>query len=772
MQTKSSSGEQLDEYEKEADRVAAQAMQMPDPPVRRPCACGGGCPTCVGADAASQRSGMRISRLNRPQTSNAVFPEAVHDTLRSAGHPLDRNTREFFETRLGHDLSQVRLHSDATAERAARSINAKAFAAGTHIVLDSAGHSPSSRDGQLLLAHELTHVVQQSAVSPRSPSSRYAGPVQRTPQEAEALVDRNTSWGNLDEAALGAEMLRLALSGQVALAAEVLDALGSTDRDDVAYEFMLAATETQLTSLGATAARRPLLHRVFDELTSGSVAAEEQEQADRILRVTTQQTVAVSAFDAAATSRETKIFPFRLPGFTVFSDAPIEARRERGGVWAHSFVRVLGTDEFRGETRTLPTEYFLGGIVLPETEVIGVRLYDSGGTIVYTTPLFLIQLANATDFQVLQKVIEAAGIGVTLGAGSLAGLGIEATMTARVLLWADRAAFALGTITSVLREHRAWLVEHFGAGFMDVVDALNSVVAIYGLARVVFQAPRLIQGLREGYRSFVTAARGEAGLSSAEQGTVSQVTQNTDRLIEQIEQIEATRPGQAAAPETTTVPRPAETAPVESAPAETAPTRPPPAAAAGWRSFVQSDAGGARGLRRARVEISRRARSASGGHGAASRSGGRRTIHLEPANDRDRTGRTQRGGSHRYDVARGVARAHSSTHRLHERAPAGVVAAHDASSTRRDRLVFHRWIGTGHSITNRRRPPRWNHAHARRTGARTRFARRCRDGGVRPARRRGGGRRHLGGNSDHHGDSGERCVHSNPACACSVKFGG
>jgi hypothetical protein len=244
--------------------------------------------------------------------------------------------------------------------------------------------------------------------------------LQRTPAEAEALISWHTSLGNLDETLLGRELLRLALGGQLTLADEVLSALGSTDRDDVAYECMLVATDPQLVRLASTSTSRQFLHRLFDELTSGSVAAEEQQQADRILQVTARQTVSVATFEAAATSPRTKIFPFRLPAFTVLSDAPIEARRERGGVWVHSFVRVLGTAEFRAETVTLPSEYFLNGIVLPETEVIGVRLYDQGGIIHYTTPLFLIQLANATDQQVLEKILEAAGIGLPLGTDALA----------------------------------------------------------------------------------------------------------------------------------------------------------------------------------------------------------------------------------------------------------------------------------------------------------------------------------------------------------------
>ncbi|MBC7358733.1 MAG: DUF4157 domain-containing protein [Desulfacinum sp.] len=503
------------------------------------------------------------------------------------------------EHELGADLSGVRIHENAASGVLSRSLRAKAFTWGTDIFFRQGAYNPRSVEGRHLIAHELVHTLQQeeapkaplamgsgvavsssddpmeiqaeqiaNSLNPlfRAPSPRPASEakvlrtntslrqfqrklLQRSPDEAHTLVSRHTSWwGNLNEVALGREVLNLALAGQLNVADEVFNALGSTDRDDVAYELVLAATETQLAHLAESMTSRRFLQRLFDELTSGSVSAEEQQQADRILQATARETVSVSEFEAARWSPRTKIFPFRLPGFTVLHDAPIEARRVRGGVWARSVVRVLGTDEFRAETATLPVEYFIGGIILPETEVIGVRLYDQGGIVHYTTPLFLIQLANATNQQVLEKILEAAGIGLTLGTGALAGLGVEASMAARVLLWADRAAFALGTVTSVLREHRGWVIEHFGSEFMDAVDWVHSAAAIYGLARVVLEAPRLIQGLRDSYRTFREAARSRStGFSRAQQATIQEVIENTDTLMGQIDNIEEARPRSTAA---------------------------------------------------------------------------------------------------------------------------------------------------------------------------------------------------------------------------------
>jgi hypothetical protein len=89
----------------------------------------------------------------------------VQGVLGSAGKPLDAATRDFFSTRFGHDFANVRIHADATAAQAARSVNALAFTVGDDVVFDAGQYAPSTRAGQELLAHELTHVVQQGGAA-------------------------------------------------------------------------------------------------------------------------------------------------------------------------------------------------------------------------------------------------------------------------------------------------------------------------------------------------------------------------------------------------------------------------------------------------------------------------------------------------------------------------------------------------------------------------------------------------------------------------------
>ena len=85
--------------------------------------------------------------------------------LNGHGSPLPEATRSFFEPRFGADFSHVRVHTDSHAAETARSINAKAFTVGPNIAFASGHYAPHSAEGQKILAHELTHVVQQSAGS-------------------------------------------------------------------------------------------------------------------------------------------------------------------------------------------------------------------------------------------------------------------------------------------------------------------------------------------------------------------------------------------------------------------------------------------------------------------------------------------------------------------------------------------------------------------------------------------------------------------------------
>jgi Domain of unknown function (DUF4157) len=77
------------------------------------------------------------------------------------GSPLDRDTRGFMESRLGADFGDVRIHNDGAASESARSVQAHAYTVGNDIVFQSGNYAPETDSGKRMLAHELTHVVQQ-----------------------------------------------------------------------------------------------------------------------------------------------------------------------------------------------------------------------------------------------------------------------------------------------------------------------------------------------------------------------------------------------------------------------------------------------------------------------------------------------------------------------------------------------------------------------------------------------------------------------------------
>ncbi|SHH64563.1 protein of unknown function [Chryseolinea serpens] len=88
--------------------------------------------------------------------------------LNNGGQSFPSETRSFFEPKLGYDFSKVKIHDDAPAHASSRSINALAYTHGEHIVFGEGQYQPHTTPGKKLLAHELTHVVQQGSAGPSS----------------------------------------------------------------------------------------------------------------------------------------------------------------------------------------------------------------------------------------------------------------------------------------------------------------------------------------------------------------------------------------------------------------------------------------------------------------------------------------------------------------------------------------------------------------------------------------------------------------------------
>lgn len=149
------------------DRPAALVVQG------RGCSCdgavGGGCTGCAAEPSLLQRR-----ESTETGTSQSAVAGVVDSVLRLPGQPLNADVREYLEPRFGYDFGQVRIHADARAAASADAVHARAYTVGHNIVFANGAYAPDTDEGRRLLAHELTHTIQQ----------RHAGPsIAATPLE-------------------------------------------------------------------------------------------------------------------------------------------------------------------------------------------------------------------------------------------------------------------------------------------------------------------------------------------------------------------------------------------------------------------------------------------------------------------------------------------------------------------------------------------------------------------------------------------------------------
>jgi len=138
-----------DRFEQEADHVADTVVR--------------------GESSRSAGLSSPVSTLQRAGDGRAgavIDTDRVAPVLRSSGQPLGEATRTQMEDRLTFDFSGVRVHADAEAAHSARAVGARAYTIGSDVVFGAGEYAPRSREGQRLIAHELTHVRQQASAPP------------------------------------------------------------------------------------------------------------------------------------------------------------------------------------------------------------------------------------------------------------------------------------------------------------------------------------------------------------------------------------------------------------------------------------------------------------------------------------------------------------------------------------------------------------------------------------------------------------------------------
>lgn len=123
---------------------------------------------CGGRHDSSCPCKQLLQRRSATGSHSAVthIPTIVEDVLASPGQPLDAPTRAFMERGFGRGFADVRVHTDGRAAASARAVDAHAYTVGRDIAFDTGTYAPHDPAGRRLLAHELTHVVQQSAGGP------------------------------------------------------------------------------------------------------------------------------------------------------------------------------------------------------------------------------------------------------------------------------------------------------------------------------------------------------------------------------------------------------------------------------------------------------------------------------------------------------------------------------------------------------------------------------------------------------------------------------
>ena len=151
IQTKLKIGQPGDKYEKEADKFADEVMRMPERPVQW----------------QLEEEAEQEQFIQRNEAADQIFRagyglETQGRSLTEGGRPLPEPVRSFFEPRFGYRFNRVRIHRNPMAAKLAKALNSRAFTLGPNLFFAKGQYSPDTAKGKRLLAHELTHVVQQN----------------------------------------------------------------------------------------------------------------------------------------------------------------------------------------------------------------------------------------------------------------------------------------------------------------------------------------------------------------------------------------------------------------------------------------------------------------------------------------------------------------------------------------------------------------------------------------------------------------------------------
>jgi hypothetical protein len=337
---------------------------------------------------------QRASHRPGPDVSEHGLDQAMRVASAGGGTPLPSEVRGYFEPRFGHDFSRVRVHADEASAASAQAVRARAYTVGPDIVFGANEYSPGTADGRRLLAHELTHTVQQGAAPPVAASARIA------PSRTAPYVARQE-----DSASAGSTVGYVAVyldtqAGGMGAAIDFHTAKGTyryrlEDIGDLKPgEFRVHATvkgnDVQFTFDTATGQLFSFKYILEDKkpnpttffrhqsAVTFSVSADEPPQKQEPLAESapgTQQLSPEEAMSKCASGdlADVMVFPYRG---TRFGGAPLTVSRDGDDIVVKSYVYVKHNADFAAQTRTLPLEAFIGGVHIKPTDVVRVHTYE------------------------------------------------------------------------------------------------------------------------------------------------------------------------------------------------------------------------------------------------------------------------------------------------------------------------------------------------------------------------------------------------------------
>lgn len=396
LQTKLRISEPGDEYERESDHIADQIMRMPEPSLQRQ----------IESEEEDEEIIQRKATPTSPLTSDsspADVPPIVHEVLNSPGQPLDPETRTFMESRFGYDFSQVRIHTDAKAVESAQAVDSLAYTVRQNIAFGAGQYAPKTANGQQLLAHELVHVMQQGYASGHQELStaNMIVPVRSpiTPLlSSPALIARNGR-GSPVQGALSVNYVVIYLDDHyidfhtsqgtfryyldyTGLVAGEYTASATVEGNDVHFELLGHLGEFEFSYRLQPNKPNPstffahqssVTFTITDQEAPEFTPPEERQEQEEDPNVTYLSLEEAMRRCESGDLPGVKVFPYRG---TRFGAAPIMAHRDGEYIVVKQPVYVLGNEDFRQQTRTLPTETFIGGVRLHPNEIVRVHTYD------------------------------------------------------------------------------------------------------------------------------------------------------------------------------------------------------------------------------------------------------------------------------------------------------------------------------------------------------------------------------------------------------------